>query len=531
MFYSESSSIDIMKPLLGILLLALMSSALKAQEPTMLSLYGYGGNGIEQYLRHVTTTDDGGFIVTLSTNSTGTYGNVDSFCGGDDSRSIFQKFSADGSVLEWSKCYGYLGDSAFVFAFPKPGDEMVLGGTYNSNVGWGYIITKQDAAGNTIWQREYSKGNSPLLRDMINTSDGGYLMVGDALYLDTNVLSTYGSCDLWALKLDSLGNKVWSKTFGGSGWDEAENVLEGSNGELYLFGTTQSSDFDCITTNGGMNAFLAKVDSAGNTIWTRCYGGSYGERGFDICFDLHENLLMVCASGSSDSDVTNHINPDSTNVWLLKVDSSGNKLWDSTYGGGGNEYPRAVCQATDGSIWIGGYCRWVGGQIDTNYGGQDGWLLHVDSAGTYINSRVIGSSLQDDILMLHKLSTSDVMTGGYYRDGDGTFSTITNFNGHDAFLSIYGPHSTKVTRLSYTHKDIGIYPNPATDHFNLQLPKDGEKYKVVVKNITGQELMNENISGTKGIIQINVRSFPRGLYCVQVTDGQGNVGLGKLVIN
>ena len=159
-------------------------------------------------------------------------------------------------------------------------------------------------------------------------------MIGDALYVDTNVLSTYGSKDLWALKLDSMGSKQWSKTYGGSGWDEAENVLEASNGDLYFFGTAQSSDFDCITANGGMNAFLAKVDSAGNKIWTRCYGGSMGERGFDICFDHNENLLIVAASNSSDSDITNHITPDSTNVWLLKVDSSGNKLWDSTYGGG-----------------------------------------------------------------------------------------------------------------------------------------------------------------------------------------------------
>ena len=249
----------------------------------MLSLKGYGGSDDDQVNTNVTMTNDGGFIISLTSFSNTGSGNIDSFCALGGYRTIFAKYNSDASLLEWSKCYENNGDSFVLYAFPTNDGGTVLGGEFNTMVfGYGFLIWREDALGNIMWSHSYSKGNSPLLRDMIATDDGGYMMIGDAIYTDTNfTVHNSGSlnADIAVLKLDSLGNKLWSKAIGGSGDELANAIVENPNGGYYIIGRTPSNDYDCTGNHGGYDAYLARLDKDGNILWHRDLGGSATDDG------------------------------------------------------------------------------------------------------------------------------------------------------------------------------------------------------------------------------------------------------------
>ena len=179
-----------MKQILAILFLAL-SLGVKAQEPAMGWLKGYGGDIDDGVGTQVTRTQDGGFIIVIGTNSDTGTGNIDSLCNPTRKREIFVKYNADASAIDWSKCYGYEDDSSLDYYFPTPDGGNILGGVFTD--GWGFTVCKEDAGGSVVWQHNYSKGNGAILRSMIAANDGGYFMLGESLYTDSNVSIHYGS--------------------------------------------------------------------------------------------------------------------------------------------------------------------------------------------------------------------------------------------------------------------------------------------------------------------------------------------------
>jgi hypothetical protein len=269
-----------MKKYFAFLFIVFSFSALgQVPEPALLSLLGIGGNGVDQVLSQVTKTSDGGFIICINSTSAAGSGNIDTLCDFSGDRNIFLKYNPDQSILEWSKCYQFDGDTFLSYIFPTNDGGFVVGGNYNSASDWGMYICKQDALGNIIWSHEYSKGNGLQTTCMTATDDGGYLMAGASYYTDTNVSIHYGSfmdADIFVLKVDSIGNKVWGKVIGGTGDESVWSIIPAPADGCYLVGETTSSDFDCTGNHGGTDVYLARLDCKGNILWHNDLGG--GER-------------------------------------------------------------------------------------------------------------------------------------------------------------------------------------------------------------------------------------------------------------
>ena len=119
------------------ILLFLLPLLATAQEPILSSLQGIGGNNGDG-VSLSTKTSDGGFVLHFETISAIGSGNIDSFCDATTRREIFVKYNADGSSVEWSRCYGFGGDSFFLYLFPLSDSSVVLGGEFNSGAGWGF---------------------------------------------------------------------------------------------------------------------------------------------------------------------------------------------------------------------------------------------------------------------------------------------------------------------------------------------------------------------------------------------------------
>ena len=497
-------------------------------EPATLWLREYGGGGFDEIVNAVTKTSDGGFIVCISTNSSPGFGNIDSLCTGDtiNSENIFLKYNSDATILEWTKCNGIgsyiniLYDNSFIFG----------GVTTAVPSGWAFDILKQNNTGLILWSKTYGGQNAGArLKGMIACDDGGYIMVGETNYSDTDFTIHYGSFmddDIAVVKVDSNGNKVWAKVIGGSQEDAVEAVIAAPGDGCYIVGSTNSTDFDCTGSLGNGDIYLARLDKSGTILWHRDIGGSGGEFAANATSNGKGGVIIAGATSSPDGDRT-HFPPFGCPIWVLEVDSNQNILWNNCYGGGGgNCYPNAICKAIDGSIWIAAVSDVIGYEVDTNYGRDDAWFVHTDSVGNLLCAKVLGGSGLDEGTMVYPLSNGSIIAGGYYQYGNGGFPNIGWGGFGDAFLTVFAPWTTGITSLEVNNHKTEIYPNPTNKEVTIETEQNG------INNLLITDLLGRLIYTTQfaNKIQISIIDWPKGIYYVQIMDNNGYKKVEKLII-
>jgi len=480
---------------------------------------------------------DGGFVICLETNAL--IGNIDSLCNRTDDRTIFMKYNADASVLEWTKCYhSSFSDSGFGFLYQLNSGNYILGGLGAKST-HKFLIHKEDGSGLRIWSKEYGDSAEAIIRSMLATSDGGYIMVGEVYYTSVDFPTHYGSWmdpDIAAIKVDSNGEKVWSKVFGGTGYEYIHDLVSGPNNGCYILGTTNSDDHDLTGNHGGssgsFDAYVLRLDEDGNIIWHKDLGGDGDDGAASGWPDGKGGLLVGATSGSHNGDVSHQVNYGGNNFWALHIDSSGTILWDNSYGGGGDEFTSSICVAEDNSIWITGDNDYRDSfEVDTFYGGQyDAWLVHADSNGNFLSEKVIGGPKPDGGEMVYPLSNNNVIVGGYCDSVGGVFPPVY-WNGGGAFLAVLEPTPVSVDQVQLASTTLSIYPNPVTDEINISWlqPQSGKVY-LSITTITGRQVYNGVVEGATKTIKIKTNDWNQGVYFLSFNDGAGAVIVRKIVI-
>jgi Secretion system C-terminal sorting domain len=507
-----------MKKLIRFFLIAVTSIPFlaAAQRPDMLWIHGYGGNSV--VAPWVARQPDGGFILSIAaTTNVG----IDPLCPISGNIDIFYKYNADATLLEWTKCYpGNFNDSAFKYMFGRPGGNYVLGASGMGTTSHTYLIRKEDASGALIWRKTYGDSAESLFDYMLPTSDGGYIIAGRVYFTNSDFTVHYGSWmdeDIAVMKIDSNGNKLWSKVIGGSLPDIVAALVSAPGDGCYIAGTTLSTDHDFTGVNhGGDDGFLIRLDKYGNIVWTDGIGGSGGDQLDCAVANGKGGVILSGASNSLDGDRT-HFPAYGCPLWVLEVDSSKHVVWNNCYGGGGlNCYGSSLCKATDGSIWVAGVSTLIGGQVDTQYGRDDAWFLHIDSVGNFINARVLGSDLWDRGTMIYPLSNGNVIAGGFYDTCGGTFSSMvtgSTWPYSSAFLTVFSPRDrTEVPAINLINDKITIYPNPATSQ--LTITSSDEITTVAITNLIGQAVYAHEYNTEKA--QVDIAGLPTGVYLVRI---------------
>ena len=524
------------KLLLFFFIVFAFSARAQIPEPAMFWLEGVGGNGYNEVGTFVSKTTDGGFIINIGTNSASGTGNIDSFCASSSigDRTIFLKYNSDASILEWSKC-----STNGSYIYPQSDGSFIFGGITSSvPSGWAFKIMKEDALGAVLWSKTYGgQAASARLSGMIATEDHGYIMIGETNYSDTDFISHYGSWtddDIAILRIDSNGNKVWTKVIGGSSEDKAVAIVTAPSDGCYVLGSTLSSDYDCTGSLGGGDLYLARLDKNGNILWHRDIGGSGGEYASYGVSNGKGGIIIAGATSSLDVDVT--VYPSyGCPIWALEVDSNKNVLWDNCYGGGGsNCYPNAICKATDGSIWIAGVSTLKGGQVDSGYGRDDAFFIHTDSVGKFINAKVLGSHLWDRGMMVYPLSNGNVIAGGFYDTSGGSFNslvTYTTYPNSNAFLTVFETHTTNIAEVHSKNNKAEIYPNPTTEKINIKLSRSiSDHYRIVISNIMGKQVYDHILQNHEEYLAVSINNWQTGMYYVEVMDEDGYRSVQKLIV-
>lgn len=503
-----------------------IQSTAQTLQPALLFMEGIGGDRQERVLPRVVTTDDGGFIVTITSSSLPSTGNITSPCintppySGKDI-TIFRKYNATGDTVKWEKCMSNTSDSFYRHIIPMKDGNYILGGnTWSIPLGQDILIRKEDIQGNILWRKRYGGSAGDVIADMIATDDGGFILLGNSLSNDGDVGFNFNpplNSDIWVFRIDSVGNKLWSTVLGGSQDEGAVCIVPIKNGGCYITGYTASSDYDCTTNHGGLDLFVAHLDDTGGKVWTKCFGGNNYDAEQDIWAvnDANNGLLIGTNTNSYNGDVSNHIGGN--DYWLLKIDSSSNILWDKCYGSVSHENINSLCIANDNTVWMTGGINKKGGDIDIDYGKGDAWILHVDSAGNYINSKVLGTTETDFGTMIYPLSNGNIFTGGIYEQSGSTTSAglPTSWYGlNDVYIARFLPWSTGVKDISNTFP-MEVYPNPADKQLHLSPKQKDINYSVRLVNTEGRIVYQKN--KLKGEYSISLSGMDAGIYQLHIT--------------
>ncbi len=211
----------------------------------------------------VQETNDSGFIVTGYTFSFG--------AGNSNDDAYLIKTDFNGNIL-WSKTYGgTISDEGFSVQQTNDGGYIIAGSTNSFGAGsFDVFLIKTDINGNTLWTKTYGGMGDDIGRSVEQTSDGGYIVAGHTFSFGI------GDRDIYLIKTDSTGNALWTKTYGGMGIDEQWSVHQTNDGGYIVGGATVSFGA------GGSDVYLIKTNTVGDTLWTKTYGGSFNDWGHSI---------------------------------------------------------------------------------------------------------------------------------------------------------------------------------------------------------------------------------------------------------
>jgi len=330
---------------------------------------------------------------------------------------LFQ-FSAVEVYPGWFKHLGGTNDDyARSIHQTSDGSYIVAGYTYSFTFGnYDFAIYKLNSSGNKVWFKNYGGTNSDAAYSIQQTSDGGYIAAGQTFSY------TYGGDDVSVYKLYSNGNKAWFKHYGGTQNDYGHSIYQTSDGGYIIAGYTYSF------THGDSDFAIYKLNSSGNKVWFKHYGGTDADFGYSI--------QQTSDGGYIVAGETYSYTYGDTDFAIYKLNSIGNKLWFKHYGGSYADRGYSIQQTSDG-----GYI--VAGETGSySYGSMDIAIYKLNSSGNKVWFKHYGGGNMDRSCSIQQISDGGYVVAGYtesFTYGNKDFAIYRlNSNGNKVWFKHYG---------------------------------------------------------------------------------------------
>lgn len=498
-------------------LIALLICVLPAfsQQPAVLWQQTYGGSDTEDALA-VRQTSDGGYILagfTLSTDGdvAVSYGMGDGWVLKLDSNGGLEwKRTYGGSASDGINCIREIAGGGYIMAGYSGSNDGDVSGNHGLNDAW---VARLDESGNIEWQRSLGGSGYDHADDIMPTPDGGAILAGWTTSLDGDVIGNNGggSSEAWVVKLNVSGDIEWQKPLGGTGQDELHSVGLASDGGYILAGMTASNDGDVAGNNGGKDAWVVKLDEAGNLQWQHPLGGSGAEYAHSVQQSQDGGYIVAGQTTSNDGDVSgNHGDVD---FWVLKLDQTGEIQWQNPLGGTGPEVAYDVLQATDGGYVAAGYTFSVNGDVSGQNGYLDIWIVKLSPDGNLQWQLPIGSADPEQ-----GYSVGLTQDGGYVVAGHASSFDLLD---RDFFIAkLFNPTSALAGRV-HLDPEADCLPDPGETPLNGWLVRAEGQYTFYdITDADGHFFMPVDT----GSYEVTV--FPQGPYWEMCNSPANIVAMG-----
>lgn len=432
----------------------------------------FGGEGSD-HLYSVNITHEGGFILGGSSNSTKSEDKKDINFGLEDFWII--KLDPAGNE-EWQLTIGGKGTD-ILFKIQQTSDKgFIIGGTSNSDVGnnlkdnpmqksqncrggMDYWIIKLSESGEIEWQKTLGGIHNDILKDLIQTSDNGYLLGGysNSPVSEEKTMPNFGEGDYWLVKLDNNGNLLWDKTIGGNGDDNFSALIEVENGYL-------------VAGNSNSNNSITKTVS----------------------------------------------NKNGTDFWVLKIDSEGEIEWNNTYDFGEIDILKSITRTSDNNFLLSGYAQnKVHSKENNSVGVDDYVVLKINIKGEELWRKIIGGDESDKLFSTIVTRDGGYVLAGTSNSGKSKDKNSAN-NGRDDYWIV--KLLDKDNEEDVDKRKIEIYPNPTTEYVNIIINQEFKEAQLQVMDMIGALILKKTLKYRS--TPIDVRQFQTGVYILKVTIGE-----------
>ena len=349
---------------------------------------------------------------------------------------LITKFNSKGE-MQWVKLFGGSGEdipikllttsdnNILLLSYTTSADGDINGSgkntsSYNRDI-W---LSKLSQDGNILSKKCIGGNNDEIPFDMKRLSDGGFVIVGSSNSDDAQIGPNKGGKDVLAIKVDNNLNIVWKKTYGGNQNEEARKVIQLPNGDLVLGISSNSvnNDFEFTLTNDlpnnyQENIWLFKLNSSGNLVNKKVFGGSGRDIINDLILSIDGNCILMGSTTSNNGNITdrNRIpgnNNDKFDVLLMKTTTNFEVIWEKTMGGSEIDEGNGIVETIDeGLITIGTTQSFNGDVVGNHANSQDSrdiWLVKLNyPCEANITTSVDLVAANNDILASETIHTSD----------------------------------------------------------------------------------------------------------------------------
>nr|MBC8366113.1 hypothetical protein [bacterium] len=197
----------------------------------------------------------------------------------------------------------------------------------------------------------------------VHPTEGGFIFAG---YSDS---FGAGDFDFYLVATDWKGDELWSKIYGGKTDDRCWALLPLDDGGFALLGETVDAE------THAEDVYMVRVDSKGEQLWARTYGGEAGDRGFSLVL-LEDGGFLIAGQTYSEG-------AGERDMYLIGTDNEGHQLWTRTYGGPARDLGHCISPCADGNFIVTGYTASFASEA------YDPWLVKVSAKGDTLWSRVL----------------------------------------------------------------------------------------------------------------------------------------------
>lgn len=359
-----------------------------------------------------------------------------------------------------------------------------FGATMLTSVGSRNIfVEKLSNSGAVIWAKGFGGTGDSLGQSIVADSTGNVYVTGNftgSATFGSKTLTSGGGYDVFVTKLDASGNSSWADSFGGTGEDDGFGIALDSLNNVYftgIFSNTANFAGTTLTSAGDSDIYVASVNNSGTLRWAKRMGGTGHDDGVSIAIDSGDHVYVTGDfSATANFGTFNLTSPGNNDVFVERLDSAGNVVWAKGFGGPGGDAGFGVTTDGPGNVYVTGTFQGTanfGGIPLSSVGGNDVFFFELDPAGNVLLAQGFGSSNNDQAFGIDVNSTTKNITlvGAY--GGPVNLGTYALPFGGSGYAIQYTPnpaatHSPPPSDfLSLGHSQLAVFRTGSAQWFAL----------------------------------------------------------------
>ncbi|MBX2925047.1 MAG: hypothetical protein KF746_22790 [Chitinophagaceae bacterium] len=474
-----------MKAIISACIFLFISVNAKTQSPVIEWQNAFGGSGAD-VANSVQQANDGGYIVAGHTSSEN--GDVSGSHGGDDfwviklnsSGALQWQKTYGGSDLDYGKAIQQTADGGYIVA----GSTLSTDGDVSGNQGAeDFWVVKLDGNGGLQWQKSLGGSGTDVATSIQQANDGGYVVAGYTSSNNGDVSGNHGGSDFWVVKLDGDGALQWQKTLGGSTSDRGNAVQQTTDGGYIVAGQAGSNNGDVTGNHGVFDFWVVKLDADGILQWQKALGGSGGDVAYAVRQSADGGYIVAGYAGSTDGDVTGY--HGGVDVWVAKLDANGVLQWQKALGSTQRDEAYAIQQTIEGGYIVAGVTGSVDdGDVSGTHGGSDYWVVKLAADGAMQWQKALGGTVLDRAYSIRQTTGNGFIVAGVAISNNGDVSGNHGLSdfwvvklAQDITLPVQfgkisvvpGGHQLQVRWETVSEQNCS--------HFNIEISTDGASFK------------------------------------------------------